>query len=136
MQSGMGLQSAIGVSTSLGSQGGLSVLGQGTADNIGDFVKFVEETRKEFGQQHPGGSDVDTSLARFQRMRTQLSDSVLHRSTSTGPPSITSIEQQDETVRPRRRSTGPRSRLGFYDDKDDGEKEDDDLLFTLSDVHI
>lgn len=97
--------------------------------DVGDFVKFVDETRKRGpGRVRQQSTDAESALARYQTMRSsfvQLSDSIMQGST------------HQETLRPdRRRSSGPRSRLGFYSEQDDDDDGDSDLLFTLSDMHI
>lgn len=97
--------------------------------DVGDFVKFVDETRKRgSGRIRQQSADTDSTLARYQTLRSsfvQLSDSIMQSST------------HQETLKPdRRRGSGPRSRLGFYTEEDDDDDGDSDLLFTLSDMHV
>lgn len=145
-------------SGSVSSGGGGSSLEPGSGlympqQDIGDFVRFVDDASKRFSASNTTQGQ-GAALAKFQGMRqsfSQLSDSLAQSTT------LRSHTQSVEPYIPQgsgtsasgssRRLSGTRQRLGFYldphtyteeaveEEPSEEEPDGDELLFAMSDMH-
>lgn len=140
------------------SSGGGSSLEPGSGlympqQDIGDFVRFVDDASKRFSASNTAQGQ-GAVLAKYQGMRqsfSQLSDSLTQSTTlragSHPPESSISSGLGAAGVGSSRRLSGTRQRLGFYfdphasteeaveEEPSEEEPDGDELLFAMSDMH-